>query len=97
MGAAIVRPPNTEYTQSIGDCWEKLPKKVKITLLQCNYELGHGNFFHSMIFTTFSKYLPTEKIVIDGNSHNKITKLRQVPCFRDVCLFSIQMKPFNHS
>ena len=26
MGAAIVRPPNTEYTQSIGACWEKLPK-----------------------------------------------------------------------
>ena len=26
-GAAIVRPPNTEYTQSIGACWEKLPKK----------------------------------------------------------------------
>ena len=24
-GAAIVRPPNTEYTQSIGACWEKLP------------------------------------------------------------------------
>ena len=30
-GAAIVRPPNTEYTQSIGACWEKLPKIVKIT------------------------------------------------------------------
>ena len=38
-----------------------------------------------------------KKIVIDGNSHNKITKLLQVPCFRDVYLFSIQMKPFNHS
>ena len=45
MGAAIVRPPNTEYTQSIGACWEKLPKIVKITLLQFNYEFGHGNFF----------------------------------------------------
>ena len=44
-GAAIVRPPNTEYTQSIGVCWEKLPKIVKITLLQINYEFGHGNFF----------------------------------------------------
>ena len=28
------------------------------------------------------------KKVIDGNSHNKITKLRHVPCFCDVCLFS---------
>ena len=36
MGAAIVRPPNTEYKQSMGACWEKLPKKVKITLLQFN-------------------------------------------------------------
>ena len=43
------------------------------------------------------KIFTTEKIVIDGNSHNKLTKLRQVPCFCDVCLFSIQMKPFNHS
>ena len=43
-GAAIVRPPNTEYTQSIGGCWEKLPKIVKRTLLQFNYEFGHGNF-----------------------------------------------------
>ena len=60
MGAAIVRAPNTEYTQSIGACWEKLPKIVKITLLQFNYEFGHGNFF-SVIFTIFSKYLPTEK------------------------------------
>ena len=25
-GAAIVRPPNTEYTLNIGACWEKLPK-----------------------------------------------------------------------
>ena len=75
MGAAIVRPPNTEYTQSIGACWEKLPKIVKITLLQFNYEFGHGNFFHSMIFTIFSKYLSMEKISIDGNSHNIVTKL----------------------
>ena len=45
MGAAIVRPPNTEYTQSIGACWEKLPKIVKITLLHFNYEFGHGIFF----------------------------------------------------
>ena len=53
MGAAIVRPPNTKYTQSIGVCLEKLPK--------FNYVFGYGNFFHSMIFTMFLKYLPTEK------------------------------------
>ena len=58
MGAAIVRPPNTEYTQSIGVCWEKLPKIVKITLLQW---IRSWKFFHSVIFTIFSKYLPTEK------------------------------------
>ena len=60
-GVAIVRPPNTEYTQSTGACWEKLPETVKITLLQFNYEFGHGGFFHSMIFIIFSKYLSTEK------------------------------------
>ena len=43
-GAAIVRPPNTEHTQSIGACWEKLPKILKVTLLQFNYEFGHGIF-----------------------------------------------------
>ena len=45
MGAAIVRPPNTEFTQRIGACWEKLPKIVKITFLQFNYEFGYGNIF----------------------------------------------------
>ena len=45
MGAAIVRSPNAKYTQSIGAYWEKLPKIVKITLLQFNYEFGHRNFF----------------------------------------------------
>ena len=45
MGAAIVRPPNTKYTQSIGVCLEKLPKIVWITLLQFNYVFGYGNFF----------------------------------------------------
>ena len=29
MGAAIVRPPNTKYTRSIGAYWEKLLKLVK--------------------------------------------------------------------
>ena len=42
----------------------------------------------------FQNIYRRKKIVIDGNSHNKITKSRQVPCFCDVCLFSIQM---NHS
>ena len=96
MGAAIVRPPNTEYTQSIGACWEKLPKIVKITLLQFNYEFGHRNFFTVWSSQYFQNIYRRKKISIDGNSHNIITKLRQVPCFRDVCLFSIQMKPFNH-
>ena len=45
MGAAIVRPSNTKYTLSTGACWVNLPKIVKITLLQFNYEFGHGNFF----------------------------------------------------
>ena len=45
----------------------------------------------------FQNIYRQKKIVIDGNSHNKITKLRQVPWFRDVSLFSIHMKPFNHS
>ena len=44
-GTAIVRSPNTKYTQSIGAYWGKLPKIMKITILQFNYELGHGNFF----------------------------------------------------
>ena len=45
MGAAIVRLPNTKYTQSTGVCLEKLPKIVKITLLQFNHVFGYGNFF----------------------------------------------------
>ena len=45
MGAVIVRPLNTKYTQSIGVCWEKLPKIVKKTLLQFNHVFGYGNFF----------------------------------------------------
>ena len=70
MGAAIVRSPNTEYTQSIGACWEKLPKIVKITLLQFNYEFGHGDFsqcdLHNVfkIFTDGKKYLSTETLII---------------------------------
>ena len=96
-GAAIVRPPNTEYTQSIGACREKIPEIVKITLLQFNYEFGHKNFFTVQSSQYFQNIYRRKKISIDGNSHNIVTKLRQVPCFCDVCLFSIQMKPFNHS
>ena len=96
-GAAIVRPPNTESTQSIGACWEKLPKIVKITFLQFNYEFGYGNFFTVWSSQYFQNIYRRKKISIDGNSHNIVTKLRQVPCFRDVYLFSIQMKPFDHS
>ena len=53
------------------------------------------NLVMEFFFTVCSQYFQNiyrwKKIVIDRNSHNKITKLQQVPCFRDVCLFSIQM------
>ena len=81
----------------IGACWENLPKIVKITLLQFKYEFGHGNFFTVWSSQYFQNIYRQKNISIDGNSHNVVTKLQQVPCFRDVCLFSIQMKPFNHS
>ena len=55
MDAAIVRPPNTVYTKSIRVYWENSPKIVKITLLQFYFKFSHGNFFHYMIFTIFSK------------------------------------------
>ena len=45
MGAAIVRPPNTEYTQSIGAYWENSLKKVKIILLQFYFKFSHVDFF----------------------------------------------------
>ena len=38
MGAAIIGPPNTKYTQSIGPYWKKLLNIVKVALLQFNYE-----------------------------------------------------------
>ena len=44
-GRSHCKTTNTEYTKSIGASWEKLPKIVKITLLQFNYEFSHGNFF----------------------------------------------------
>ena len=43
MGAAIIGPSNTKYTQSIGAYLEKLLKIVKIALLQFNYELSRWN------------------------------------------------------
>ena len=49
------------------------------------------------LHNVFKIFLDGKKILIHGNSHNKATNLRQVPSFRDVCLFSIQMKPFDHS
>ena len=33
MGAVIVRPPNTSYTQSIGAYWEKVTKKSKNNII----------------------------------------------------------------
>ena len=36
MGAAIVGPPKTKYTQSIGAYREKILEIVKIALLQFN-------------------------------------------------------------
>ena len=70
MGAAIVRPPNTEYTQNKWASWEKLPKLVKITLLQFNYEFGHGNFFTVWSSQHFQNIYRRKKILIDGNSQN---------------------------
>ena len=70
MGAAIVRPQNTECTQSIGACWENLPKIVKITLLQFNYEFGHGNFFTVGSSQHFQNIYRRKKIFTDGNSQN---------------------------
>ena len=45
MGVAIVRLPNTEYTQSIGTFGENSPQKVKIILLQFYLKFSHSNFF----------------------------------------------------
>ena len=59
MGAAIVRPLNTKCTQSIGVCLEKLPKIVKITLLQFNYVFGYGFFSQYDLHNIF-------KIFTDG-------------------------------
>ena len=85
MGTAIERPSNTEYMQSIAAYWENSPKIIKIILLQFYFKFSDGNFFfQNMIFTIFSKYLLMEKIVIDENAHNKITKSHQVPCFHDI-------------
>ena len=68
-GAAIVRPPNTEYTQSIGACWEKLPKTVKITfnlIMNSVMKIFSQYDLHNIfkIFTDGKKYLSTETLII---------------------------------
>ena len=70
-GAAIVRPPNTEYTQRIRACWKKLPKIVKITLLQFNYKFGHGNFLQNDRHNIF-------KIFTDGKKKSYRRKLSKL-------------------
>ena len=50
---------------------------------QFNYELGHANFLTIRSSQYFQNIYRRKKIVIDGNSRNKITKLRHVPCFCD--------------
>ena len=64
--------------------------------MQINFGLNHGNFLQYDRYNIFKIFIEG-KIVIDGNSHNKITKLRLVFCFSDVCLFPIQKKSFNYS
>ena len=83
MAAAIVRPPISEYTRSIGAFYENLKKfnsNNNITAILFyiqSYLFFHNYDLHNII-----------KIFIDGNSHNKITKLRQVPpVFIFFCLF----------
>ena len=71
MGTAIVRPPNTEYTQ----------KTVKITLLQLYFKFSHGDFFHKCSLQYSLNICWWKKIVM---THNKVTKLQQVPYFRDI-------------
>ena len=60
-GATIVWPPNTKYTQSMGACWEKLPKNSENNITAIWLWIWSWKFFHSMIFTVFSKYLSTER------------------------------------
>ena len=88
MGAAIVRPPNTKYTQNIGACWEELPKTVKITLLQFNYEYGHGNFFtvwssqhFQNIYRRKKKKLLMENLKIKSQSCDKFPVFVMFTCF----------------
>ena len=88
MGAAIVRPPNTQYTQNIGACWETLPKLVRITLLQFNYEFSHGILFSQYdlhnIFTICinrKKKILTETRIIKLQSCHKFPVFVMFACF----------------
>ena len=76
-GAAIVRPPSTEYTQSrpIGTYWGKLTK---------NSENNYCNFSLNSVIAIFHN---TQNI-FDGNSHNKIAKLQQIPFSRNSYIFA---------
>ena len=93
-GAAIVRSPNTENTVSIGACWENLPKIVKITLLQFNYEFGHGNFFTVWLSQYFQNIYQRKKIVIDG-----ILIITSQSCYKFPVFVMFACFPFkwNHS
>ena len=57
MGAAIVRSPITEYTQSIGAHWENLSKIVKITLLQFYFKFSHSYFSQYDLHNIFKKFI----------------------------------------
>ena len=78
MSVAIVRPPNTEYTQSIGACWEKLPKIVKITYCNSIMNSVMEIFSQYDLHNIFKIFIEGKKST-DGNSHNIVTKLREVP------------------
>ena len=93
-GAAIVRSPNTERTQSIGAYWEKLPNIVKITLLQFNYEFGHGIYF-----TVWSSWY-FQNIYRRKNSYRPetlITKSQSCDKFPVFVLFACFPFKWNHS
>ena len=64
MGAAVVTQPNTEYTQSIGDCWKKLPKKKK----KSENNMHYCNLIINSVTEIFSKYDLHNifKIFVDG-------------------------------
>ena len=71
----------------MGACWEKLPKIVKITLLQFNYEFGHGNFFtvwssqHFQNIYRRKRKLSTETLIIKSQSCDKFPVFMMFACF----------------